>query len=336
MPHITVINVISHVKLFALIMLMFTFISLFPVSACTIFTVSQDDNVYFGNNEDYINPNTYMMIRPSERGKFGAIYFGFDNFFYQGGINSRGLCFDGNSISGQQLENHPERLKPSKWIVTTIMETCTNISEVIATAQQYNWYSQHSVLKYQLHFADRFGDAVILSPGFDGEINFTRKSLGDGYLVSTNYNLSYGNQSDWCWRYDTAVVMLNTITDNEGLSIEFCRDILDSVHQEGDYVNTLYSNIFDLKKKMIYLYYHSQFKEEVAEVNVTEKLSSGVYQNIPLIDLFSPKVIDRASSINTLFKTQRNIQTLIGNLVVILNLLGILIIIYVIIRRVRN
>lgn len=33
--------------------------------SCTIFTVSFGKTVFFGNNEDYINPNTYYWVSPS-------------------------------------------------------------------------------------------------------------------------------------------------------------------------------------------------------------------------------------------------------------------------------
>jgi hypothetical protein len=316
-------------------MLLVLFINISPISACTIFTVSQDGIAFFGNNEDWINPNTYMMIRPSVK-YFGAVYFGFDDFYYQGGINEEGLCFDGNALPGEELNNHPEKQRPLRWIPTIIMETCTNISEVITTAQEYNWYVHHSVMKYQIHFADRFGDAVIISPGFDGELNFTRKDIGDGYLISTNYNLSYGNQSDWCWRYDTAVYMLDKIAEKEDLDVDYCRDILDAVHQEGEWGGTLYSNIFDLKTKMIYLYYSSQFTEDPIEINVTERLSMGLNENIPLKDLVSPEIINQAGSVSNLFGIQGDIRTLLSIIVVILDLLGVTIIIYAIIKRVRS
>jgi hypothetical protein len=57
--------------------------------SCTIFTSSYGDTVLFGNNEDYINPNTYYWVVPLSSGDYGAVYFGFDNFWPQGGINEK-------------------------------------------------------------------------------------------------------------------------------------------------------------------------------------------------------------------------------------------------------
>jgi hypothetical protein len=49
--------------------------------SCTIFTASHGDTVLFGNNEDWINPNTYYWVVPSRGGDYGVVYFGFDNFW---------------------------------------------------------------------------------------------------------------------------------------------------------------------------------------------------------------------------------------------------------------
>ena len=67
-------------------------------AACTIFTVSSGDSVLFGNNEDYSNPATYYWVEPSGNGRYGAVYFGFDNLWPQGGVNEKGLAFDINSL----------------------------------------------------------------------------------------------------------------------------------------------------------------------------------------------------------------------------------------------
>ncbi len=49
-------------------------------NACTIFTVCHGDVVLFGNNEDYTNPKTHYWVIPAEEGKYGGVYFGFDDF----------------------------------------------------------------------------------------------------------------------------------------------------------------------------------------------------------------------------------------------------------------
>ncbi len=281
-------------KILGLIILYLVSIPLTSVLGCTIFTITSSENVYFGNNEDYINPNTYLMIRPSfDADEYGGIYFGFDDLFMQGGINTYGLCFDTSSIPSKSLAPHPERLTPLEWVVSLAMKKCVNVSEVIELVQRYDWYQMHIAMRYQVHFADAYGDAVVISPNMEGELAFTRKIAGNGYLLSTNFNLATGNNTD-CWRYNTAASMLDTVDSEDELNIEFFRDVLQSVHQEGSGVNTLYSNIFDLKNKIVYLYYFSQFDDEVVQLNVIEELDKGISANIVLKNLFSQEVVRKA------------------------------------------
>jgi hypothetical protein len=73
--------------------------------SCTIFTASFGDTVLFGNNEDWINPNTYYWVVPPGIKDYGVVYFGFDNFWPQGGINEKGLAYDVHSCA---LQSHHE------------------------------------------------------------------------------------------------------------------------------------------------------------------------------------------------------------------------------------
>jgi penicillin V acylase-like amidase (Ntn superfamily) len=252
-------------------------------SACTIFTILNDDKVLFGNNEDWYNPNTYIWFDLPEKNKFGGVYLGFDDFFPQGGMNENGLCFDANALPKMALNNHPELLSPLKWIVLHIIEECDNISQVIQIAQLYNWGTS---MTYQVHFADASGDAVVISPGSDGEINFTRKNVGEGFLVSTNFNLGYP-LNGWtpCWRYPIATEMLDDIDHEDNLTVVAIRDILNATHQKGTYA-TKYSNIFDLVTQDIYIYQNHNFKE-VVKLNLKDELAKGEEKYIRIEDLFT-------------------------------------------------
>ena len=65
-----------------------------PLSACTIFSIKQDENVYVGNNEDWYNPNSRYRVFPRSEGRYGRIVFSFENNWAQGGMNEKGLFFD--------------------------------------------------------------------------------------------------------------------------------------------------------------------------------------------------------------------------------------------------
>ena len=300
--------------LFILLSIILTISSSY-VSGCTIFTISNDESTFFGNNEDWINPNTYMMIRPAlSANEYGGIFFGFDNFVFQGGINSEGLSYDGNALSPRALNFHPEKLIPLEWVPNIAMKYCSNISQVISLIKKYDWRSMHREMKYQVHFADSNGDAIVVSPGLDGEIKITKKTSNESFLVSTNFNLD-DEDSRYCWRYQTASTMLEAISDKE-LDINKIKDILAAVHQEGPTVNTVYSNIMDLKNKMIYLCHFYQFGE-IVSINVTEELNSGITQNKLLKDLFSNETIINAEK-HYLLYLNKNFLAELFNFIVIL------------------
>jgi tetratricopeptide (TPR) repeat protein len=238
--------------------------------SCTIFTASFGNTVLFGNNEDYINPSTYYWVSPSTAYSYGGVYFGFDDLVPQGGINEKGLSFDYNGLQEAALNSHPglPPLRGNPGFV--ILRECTTVEEAIAMAKRYTWGTS---MRYQMHLADATGDAVVISAGLDGELAFERKEKGDGFLVSTNFNLAHypkDRRRGLCTRYDTAVAMLEMIEDD--VTVEYAASILDAVHAEGASVNTLYSNVFDLKKGIIYLYYWHQF-DEVITLSVREELA---------------------------------------------------------------
>lgn len=262
--------------------------------SCTIFTASYGETVLFGNNEDYTNPRTYYWTSPSTTQFYGGVYFGYDNFSPQGGINEKGLAFDYNALPKAPLNPHSELPRLSGNPGYIIIRECTTVEEAIALAKKYNWGTS---LAYQMHMADATGDAVVISAGPDGELAFTRKETKDGYIVSTNFNLAFYQEDErdgLCRRYDTATEMLQKIEDETDVTVEYFRSILDAVHAEGASSNTLYSNIFDLKNGIIYLYYWHQF-DEVVTLSVTEEVAKKTsYTRIR--DLFSQETVDKTST----------------------------------------
>jgi len=258
--------------------------------SCTIFTSSYGDTVLFGNNEDWINPNTYYWVVPSSGGDYGAVYFGFDNSWPQGGINEKGLAFDVNALPKAVLNPHPELPKVKKPLYE-FLKKCSTVEEVIDRVKDYSWGSSW---RAQVHLADATGDAVVISVGPDGEIAFTRKQKGNGYLISTNFNRANPKNGRYpCWRYDTTVAMLKEIQSEDDLTADRFRSILDAVHQEGPLANTVYSNVFDLKHCIIYLYHWHQF-DEVVTLNVAEELAKAPSPT-RIRDLFSHETVNQAS-----------------------------------------
>ena len=260
--------------------------------SCTIFAASFGDTVLYGNNEDYNIPDTYYWVRPSEKDSYGGVYVGFDNLSPQGGINEKGLAFDYNALPEAPLTPHPE-LPAKGGIMEKIQRTCATVEEAIALAKKHNWGSS---LRWQVLMADATGDAAVFSAGPDGELAFTRKPKGDGYLVSTNFNRANPKNtyrgSYPCWRYNTADEMLQKIKSEEDLTVDYFKSILDAAHVESARGNTLYSNVFDLKNGIIYIWHWHQY-EEVATLKVAEELAKRP-KPTRIKDLFSEETVRRA------------------------------------------
>ncbi len=103
--------------------------------SCTIFCISYEGSVFFGNNEDFKNPLTYYWTKPPEEDKYGILYFGFNDFGPQGGVNEKGLAFDGNALPYVKVNSHTERLQASESIVNNIiMQKCATVEEAIKIA----------------------------------------------------------------------------------------------------------------------------------------------------------------------------------------------------------
>ena len=135
--------------------------------SCTIFTASFGDTVLFGNNEDWINPNTYYWVVPPRSEDYGVVYFGFDNFWPQGGINEKGLAYDVNALPKAALNPHPE-LPKVKNPFYEFLRKCSTVEEVIDRVKSHSWESSW---RAQLHVADGTGDAVIIMsyPSFSSQ-----------------------------------------------------------------------------------------------------------------------------------------------------------------------
>jgi len=245
--------------------------------SCTIFCISYNESVYMGNNEDWKNPLTYFWVKPPKEDEYGILYFGYDDFGPQGGVNEKGLAFDGNALPYIKVNSHPEKLQPSEAIVNyIIIKKCATVEEAIKMATSYDWgkiYSGKFAGQYLL--ADATGDAAVIGFGSNGELAVTRKPSGNGYIVSTNFNRvnpenRYGIYP--CRRFNIASKMLESINKEEDLTPDFLASVLDAVHEDGRTIKTLYSNIFDLKNGIVYLYYMHNYKD-VCKLNVNEIIS---------------------------------------------------------------
>jgi hypothetical protein len=301
--------------------------------SCTIFSVSNRESAFFCNNEDWFDPETYYWVIPSDLDGYGVLCFGYRNLYPQGGINEKGLAFDANALPRVEVRANPDGLKPYQAIVNVIiMRQCATVVEAIDLAKSYDWSQCYGgQLDGQFMIADPTGDAVVIGANTDGEIVFTRKPQGEGYLVSTNFNLvcpdnRFGNYP--CRRYQTVEKMLKQIEPEDGLSADLLAPILDKVSAKGRKLNTIYSNIFDLKKGVAHLYYWHQFDHpvtlDVAEIIARQR------QPAQIKTLFPASIVSRAAEEHEGYK-KRLLWFFLGCLILLFS--GVT---FIVIRRVRR
>jgi len=257
---------------------------------CTIFTLSKGGKVFFGGNDDYIEPDSYYWVDPGQAGAYGSIWIGTPDNVQQG-VNEMGLAYDANGLPRIDVNPHPERTPfrggYNSYPVQILRET-SSVSEVIQWIETHEW---RSYMHDQMHFADASGDAVIVSAGPEGELVFTRKPAGDSFLVSTNFNVADPTNSHGfpCWRHDAAQRALTQLLDLPGeTSAEEVVAVLDATHVEAASAWTIGSMLADLTTGTVYLYYFHQFDEPVV-LNIAEQLANPPEPG-PLSRLFPDQV----------------------------------------------
>jgi len=232
---------------------------------CTIVMAARNGLVLAGNNEDRNHPKTIVTFLPAAGDYYGRVVFGYDDMPVQGGMNDQGLFIDGNSLSPTGWKPDPGKPTFRGMVLMVLLGTCATCEDVKAFFEKSN---VPALEQARIPVADRSGASMVVEFG-QGRVQFVRSSTW--YQIATNFvmsNISDGNYP--CWRYRTADKILSEAKE---LSRDLIRDVLEKTHQEGRSL-TVYSNIYDLKKGLIYLYKMRDFKEVVV-LNLAEELKKG-------------------------------------------------------------
>ena len=248
-----------------LLMIILCFFSIASVFSCTMVMVVKGNTILAGNNEDWRNPETRMWIYPGQKGEYGRICFGFDNGYTQGGMNDQGLFIDGNALTGTDWKRSPDKPDFKGNLMDHILKFCATVDEA---ATFFNKYNFQSLARARFPIADARGGSVVVEWG-RGKLQIIKRK--GRYQISTNFVQSNFSPENYpCARYKIAKKILDS-TDR--VSIDLIRSVLSATHNEYSYP-TLYSNIFDLKNKKIYLYNFHNF-EEVVVIDLIKKLKEG-------------------------------------------------------------
>ncbi|MHA1592349.1 MAG: hypothetical protein ACTSUP_07760 [Candidatus Heimdallarchaeaceae archaeon] len=318
--------------------------------SCTNFAASFGDVVLFGNSEDGgmshplgIDPlSSRVFYYAADGEEYGCAFVGWywegTAVSAQGGINDQGLCYDLTGIPDTTLNSHPYQSYSvdGSWVLFDVLRQNANVSEVIDFLKNVNWEGH---VWFQWFFADASGDMVIVSPGIDGELAFTRKESGiDGFLTQTNFNRVNNASGEYpCPRYETSTEILNEITIEEELTVAKFNEVLEAVSFQKSITHTGYSNVFDPVNKMLYLTFMTQF-DETAIVNVTEELLSVTHSKaVPMTDYFSEETVEKGFEYYSAFKTRATFLTLVLPITaIVLLLVGVIVGLYFLIRKLKR
>jgi hypothetical protein len=235
-----------------------------PGQGCTTVYATDGTQMLGGNNEDYVDPLTKVWFIPAGEDTYGRVYFGYENYFAQGGMNDQGLFFDSQAVD-LALPVSIEGKQPftGTYMLDYVMAHCATVAcavEVFGTYYvQETWAWQHLL-------GDATGESAIVEP------QAILRQRG-GFQVATNFYQSLTPPAGrTCWRYETATRMLESPVP---LSVERMHDVMAAVHQvEGS--PTLYTNVYDLVNRKVYLYYFFDY-EHVVVLDLAEELAQGAH-----------------------------------------------------------
>jgi hypothetical protein len=229
--------------------------------ACTVFTITDGQNVLFCDNEDFSNPRTRVWFIPGTSTQNGCVLLGFDDGWGQNGLNDKGLAYGWVAGFKERWKQQPDMKTVRGNSCQRMLETCTKVEEAVAFYQQH-W--EESFSYGQLLVADRTGKSVVLRAR-DERLHapIVKRSQGIGHKFGLR-----GNE---------AAALLDQISTP---SLPDAVRMLNATLQEG--VNaTKYSVVFNLPTCDVYLY---RFPDRSTPVHfeLTKELEKGShYFDVP-------------------------------------------------------
>jgi len=268
------------------IIFIFFFLSNNFASACTGFTYSEGEEVLVGSNEDWYDYDFWIRFLVAEGDTYGRMIF--ENKWPippdpnwrcpQVGMNEQGLFYDCfatpylrpvNSSGKPYYYNSNDHYKYS--LESYCLSVCSTIDEVL---DLYDEYNLEHMERYQVLWVDKTGASIIIE---GDDIVFKQ---GD-YQVVTNFIQTHPWLGGYpCWRYDTAVSMLENMNE---LTVEYFTSICNATHQTGSYPS-VYSGVYDLNQEILYLYYFYNY-DDLVIIDLEEELLLGEHVYF-LADLF--------------------------------------------------
>lgn len=268
--------------LLSLLLLLF---SVNEVFGCTVFNSNQNGQALVGNNEDwYLSGNAKVWFIPAKKHAYGRVCFGYPlkeaawylallGNYPMGGMNDQGLFVDATlcpKTNAPKVSGKPLLL----YVYDEILKRCATVEEAIKMAGECNFPFNLSGMHTQVMVVDRNGNSAVIQ-WVNNELKVIRKEKP--FQVITNFWLSAPELGYYpCTRYEQANTMLGASNEH---SVAYFTSILEKVAQygknkKGKEIGTLYSNIYDLKQKIVVVYYKRNFTQEI-RFNLADELKKG-------------------------------------------------------------
>lgn len=248
-----------NIKLLSILFL-FGFLHAIP---CTVYKITKNGKTFVGNNEDYWDANTRIWFEKGKTGEYGSMFVGLDNLVAQGGMNEKGLAFDGFSVQERQIKKKPGKLKFYPTLFKDVMKKCRDVDDVCAMLGKYD-----------------------MSPLNGGMLLYVEKS--GKYLVVEADTMIMGNQeayllSNFCPSQTPNVQDLNIPYYQKGrkmmeqridTSLNYLTQLSDTMHQDfgKGFGGTLYTTIYDLTNGTVNLYFYHDYSVTV-KFNLKDELN---------------------------------------------------------------
>lgn len=233
--------------------------------ACTVYKITINGKTFMGNNEDYWNPHTRIWFEKGTKGHYGSSYVGFNDGYPQGGINEKGLAFDGFAVPSREIKKNTNKLTYDDTTLRKVMQSCQNTNEVYTFLSKYDLSPLYAGM---LLFVDQSGQFLVV----EGDTMI--KGNDDKYLLSNFCPSKTKNVNDVkIPMYQSGRKLMASHCDT---SLTFLKTLSDTLHQSwpGNIGGTLYTTIYNLNEQTIHLYFYHDFTK-----SVTFKLADELNKN---------------------------------------------------------
>ena len=247
------------------------------VLPCTVFYIKRGDKIYAATNKEWKNMEFRSLVYQAETGKYGRIYFGYqitEGFQNVGGINEKGLWYDGASLrSRKDIANYLNKPVIKGELCEKVLEQCSIISEVVEMYDKY--YTPH--WKGHIMWGDKEGNCIIIEFGRK-DVVFIHPS--DNFMIMTNFYISDEIKRTGSG-YKSFKTVKKALTESTEINVKSISRILESVHKKRGRIKTIYSNVYDLLDGIVYCFYNGDFKRYL-KFDINDEVKKGNnYYNMP-------------------------------------------------------